>query len=161
MILDLKKLPSDTKILHQMIGDLSVKVTDLLTKNTSLRDQLALLKAKRFGKSSEQLDKQISDLELKIEESESNLTQDTAKAKRKPLPDHLPREDRVLTPDPICPSCGSDKGGDVAANIYSIIATCKINNINPQKYLHKLLSVIAGYNHKKIEDLLPWNLKLD
>jgi hypothetical protein len=40
-------------------------------------------------------------------------------------------------------------------------ATCKINNINPQKYLHKLLSVIAGYNHKKIEDLLPWNLKLD
>ena len=36
-----------------------------------------------------------------------------------------------------------------------------INNINPQKYLHKLLSVIAGYNHKKIEDLLPWNLKLD
>ena len=56
---------------------------------------------------------------------------------------------------------GSDKGGDVAANIYSIITTCKINNINPQKYLHKLLSVIAGYNHKKIEDLLPWNLKLD
>ena len=78
---------------------------------------MALLKAKRFGKSSEKLDKQISDLELKIEESESNLTQDVAKAKRKPLPDHLPREDRVLNPDPICPLCGTTEFRKISDDI--------------------------------------------
>ncbi|MBT4922329.1 MAG: transposase domain-containing protein [Rickettsiales bacterium] len=44
---------------------------------------------------------------------------------------------------------------------FSFFATCKISNINPQKHLHKLLAIIASYNHKKIESLLPWNLKLD
>ena len=164
MILDLKKLPSDTKILHQMIGDLSSKVTDLLTENTSLltentslltentslRDQLALLKAKRFGKSSEKLDKQISDLELKIEESESNLTQDTAKAKRKPLPEHLPREDRVLNPDPICPSCGTNEfrkiSDDISESLDYVPSSFKvIRTIRPRCACINCEAIVQAY----------------
>ena len=115
MLIDLKNLPSDIKLLHQIIADLS-------TQNLSLRNQLALLKARRFGKSSEKLDKEIADLELKIEEEEeencNKVTQNTEdepnqqeeknKPKRCSLPPHLPRVDKILNPNPICPKCGSN-----------------------------------------------------
>ena len=54
MILDLKNLPSGDVILHQII-------IDLVEQMTSLQEQLALLKAKSFGKSSEKLNKQIDE----------------------------------------------------------------------------------------------------
>jgi transposase len=54
---------------------------------------------------------------------------------------------------------GSDNGGHTAAGIYSLVETAKMNNINPQAYLQKVLATIQDYNHKKIADLLPWNIK--
>ena len=63
MILDIKNLPLETNLLHQII-------IDLVEKMTSLKEQLALLKAKQFGKSSEKLKKQIDELEHRIEETE-------------------------------------------------------------------------------------------
>lgn len=56
---------------------------------------------------------------------------------------------------------GSDEGGKTTANIYTITETCKINNINPHKYLTKALSVIQNHKVKDIAQLLPWNIKLD
>lgn len=56
---------------------------------------------------------------------------------------------------------GSDKGGETAANIYSLIETAKLNNINPHIYLKKVLSVIQDYNSQKLTDLLPWNIQLE
>ena len=58
MIIDRKNLPHNIDLLHQIIGD-------LLEENGDLKHQLSLLKKKRYGKSSEKLDKQISDLERK------------------------------------------------------------------------------------------------
>ena len=55
---------------------------------------------------------------------------------------------------------GSDNGGNTAAGIYSLIETAKMNNINPQQYLQKVLEVIQDYNSSKIADLLPWNIIL-
>ena len=55
---------------------------------------------------------------------------------------------------------GSDKGGENSAIIYTIIETAKLNNVNPWKYLQKVLTIIQDYNSNKIEDLLPWNLTL-
>ena len=55
---------------------------------------------------------------------------------------------------------GSDNGGHTAAGIYSLIETAKMNNINPQLYLQKVLATIQDYNYKKIADLLPWNITL-
>jgi len=47
-----------------------------------------------------------------------------------------------------------------AATFYTLIETAKLNNINPVKYLHKVFEVIQDYKANRIEDLLPWNIKL-
>jgi hypothetical protein len=62
---DLKNQFSEPSILHQIIDELNTKLRILTEENQSLKDQLALLKAKRFGKSSEKLDRQIEELELR------------------------------------------------------------------------------------------------
>lgn len=56
---------------------------------------------------------------------------------------------------------GSDSSGHTASIIYSIIETAKLNNINPWKYLQKVLATIQDYKANKIADLLPWNIILD
>lgn len=56
---------------------------------------------------------------------------------------------------------GSDKGGETAASLYSLIETAKANDVNPWKYLHYVLKHIQDYNSQKIADLLPWNVNLD
>ena len=53
---------------------------------------------------------------------------------------------------------GSDSGGERAAIIYSLIETCKLNHIDPQRYLHYVLERIAEHPINRIEELLPWNL---
>ena len=55
---------------------------------------------------------------------------------------------------------GSDGGGNIASAFYTLIETAKLNDINPEKYLKNVLSVIQDYNSQKIEELLPWNIKL-
>lgn len=55
---------------------------------------------------------------------------------------------------------GSDTGGERAAIMYSIIETCKLNHVDPQRYLHYVLERIAEHPINRIEELLPWNLGL-
>jgi transposase len=53
---------------------------------------------------------------------------------------------------------GSDTGGERAAIIYSLTETCKLNNIDPQRYLQYVLERIADHPINRIEELLPWNV---
>ena len=53
---------------------------------------------------------------------------------------------------------GSDRGGESAAVLYSLIGTAKLNGINPEGYLRNVLSRIAEHPINRIEELLPWNL---
>lgn len=53
---------------------------------------------------------------------------------------------------------GSDSGGERAAIAYSLIETCKLNNIDPQRYLHYVLERIADHPINRVEELLPWNV---
>jgi len=53
---------------------------------------------------------------------------------------------------------GSDSGGERAAIIYSLVETCKLNHIDPQRYLHYVLERIAAHPINRIEELLPWNV---
>jgi hypothetical protein len=53
---------------------------------------------------------------------------------------------------------GSDSGGERAAIIYSLIESCKLNHIDPQRYLHYVLERIADHPVNRVEDLLPWNV---
>jgi transposase len=55
---------------------------------------------------------------------------------------------------------GSDDGGERAAALYTLIGTAKLNDINPESYLHYLLERIADHPINKIEELLPWKLLL-
>ncbi len=52
---------------------------------------------------------------------------------------------------------GSDTGADRAAVFYTIIQTCRLNEINPEEYLADLIARIADHPAKKLEELLPWN----
>ena len=56
---------------------------------------------------------------------------------------------------------GSDNSGEAAANIYTVIETAKMNGLNPEVYLKKILSEIQDYNSQKVTDLLPWNIISD
>ena len=53
--------------------------------------------------------------------------------------------------------CGSDRGGDRAAVMYSLIVTAKINDIDPQAWLADVLARIAEHPVQKLDELLPWN----
>ena len=53
----------------------------------------------------------------------------------------------------------SDRGGMVAATIYSLIETCKLNNINPYDYLSHVLARLPNTLHRDIKSLLPYNWK--
>ena len=91
-----------------------------------LKFQIAKLRRMQFGRSSERITRQIDQLELRLEELETGEAEDTARAeaadrpaptrarankpKRKPLPDHLPRQEVVHQPADdgacTCPACG-------------------------------------------------------
>ena len=55
--------------------------------------------------------------------------------------------------------CGSDAGGQRAACMYTIVETCRMNDINPQAYLTDIIGRIADHPIQKIDDLLPWRWK--
>jgi transposase len=52
---------------------------------------------------------------------------------------------------------GSDRGGQRAAIMYSLIVTAKMNDVDPQAWLAHVLTNIAQYPASKLDDLLPWN----
>lgn len=53
--------------------------------------------------------------------------------------------------------CGSDRGGERAAVIYSLIQTAKLNNVDPQAWLANVLARIADHPISRLDELLPWN----
>ena len=55
--------------------------------------------------------------------------------------------------------CGSDRGGQRAAAVYSLIVTCKMNSVDPHAWLTDVLGRIAAHPASRINDLLPWNWK--
>ena len=57
--------------------------------------------------------------------------------------------------------CGSDRGGQRAAVMYSLIGTAKLNNVDPQAWLADVLARIAAHPARRLDDLLPWNWRKD
>jgi transposase len=53
--------------------------------------------------------------------------------------------------------CGSDRGGQRAASMYSLIVTAKMNGVDPQAWLADVLSRIAAHPSHRLDELLPWN----
>jgi hypothetical protein len=53
--------------------------------------------------------------------------------------------------------CGSDRGGQRAAAMYSLIVTAKMNDVDPQAWLTDVLARIAIHPAHRLDELLPWN----
>ena len=114
--------------------------------------QLHKLRKMKFGHSSEALDRQIHQLELKLEDLEEseaariagtkNTTSDLPRPQRRqpvrrPLPEHLPREEITHPAGDVCPSCGgthfSKLGEDITDVLEKIPARLKvIRHIRPK-----------------------------
>jgi hypothetical protein len=107
---------------------------------------IAKLRRMQFGRKSEKLDRQIEQLELRLDELQATQAEDTtgshtpamaapmanvaAKAARKPLPEHLPREVRKYPPkQEACPDCGGKLkplGEDVSEILEYVPARFKV-----------------------------------
>jgi transposase len=53
--------------------------------------------------------------------------------------------------------CGSDRGGERAAAMYTLIASAKLNNIDPEAWLADVLRRISDHPASRLHELLPWN----
>ena len=54
---------------------------------------------------------------------------------------------------------GSDRGGERPAAVYTLIATAKLNDINPQAWLADVLARLADHPASRLHELLPWHWK--
>ncbi len=55
---------------------------------------------------------------------------------------------------------GSDRGGERAAVIYSLLGSAKLNGLDPEAYLSDVLARIANHPVNRAAELLPWNVEL-
>lgn len=54
---------------------------------------------------------------------------------------------------------GSDTGGHRAATLYSLIETCRLNDVDPRAWLADILTRLPSHPNRRIDELLPWNWK--
>ena len=138
-------------MLRQMLAERDAALASATTEIEHLRLQLKVLKRSQFGRSSEKLDAEIDQLELRLEDLEESEAERIATittrtvgehrrrvvAVRKPLPDHLPREIVVHEPSVDC-DCGigrklSKLGEDATEVLEKIPARLKvIRHIRPK-----------------------------
>ena len=117
-------LPNDVEALKSLVMSRStaLEVAEALViaqklELEKLRFQIACLKRIKFGRSSEQLDPHLTQMQLTLEDLEASLAQMPEHARpapkepldkpvRRALPDHLPREEIVHATPCSCPACG-------------------------------------------------------
>jgi len=142
----LSDLPDDIEILKQIvIAQRERQLSDsLLIEHLKL--QVAKLRRLQFGRSSEQIDEKIAQLELSLEDLEVReasalaavraMLSERVKPARRPLPESLPRETVVHGSACNCPDCGSTMktlGEDVAEMIEYVPSHFKvIRHVRPK-----------------------------
>jgi len=52
---------------------------------------------------------------------------------------------------------GSDRGGERAAAMYSLIVTARLNDVDPRAWLADVIARIADHPVRQLYELLPWN----
>ena len=52
---------------------------------------------------------------------------------------------------------GSDRGGERAALMYTLIQTARLNDVDPQAWLADVLARINDHSARDLTQLLPWN----
>ncbi len=135
-------LPDDVDALKAMVASLREQLSSRAIEIEQLKLTIAKLRRMQFGRKSEKLDHQIEQLELRLEDlladegaADSGASAAAPKscregASRKPLPDHLEREERIHLPDSdSCPDCGGrlkPLGEDVAEQLEYVRAHFRV-----------------------------------
>lgn len=145
MRLDLDNLPKDTALLHQLVRDMTGLVEHRDSEIVRLQQIIKELQRARFGRRSERLDP--DQMALALEEHEADASQaneakhpsaPVAPARRKPLPDHLPREEQLLDVDnDNCSYCGTELhriGESISQMLDYVPATLRVVRICRPKY---------------------------
>src|SRR5215217_6422822 len=52
---------------------------------------------------------------------------------------------------------GSDRGGERAALMYTLIQTARLNDVDPQAWLADVLARVNGHSIRDLDRLLPWH----
>ncbi|MGA8135377.1 IS66 family transposase [Pseudomonas gingeri] len=137
MTLATDSLPNDLHTLKALVSAQRAEIE-------RLNMMIAKLRRTQFGRSSEQLEAMIDQLQLSLEElhvSQTDLTlpiEPTPRlvSRRKPLPDHLPREIHVHQPESQCSGCGGKLrhlGEDVSEVLEYVPARFKvIRHVRPK-----------------------------
>lgn len=113
---DIEALKAMLMLRDQQITGLKAQVRAGTAEIEHLKLMIAKLRRMQFGRKSEKLDHQIEQLELQLEDLQADEAEaarempavDQAprkKSVRRPLPEHLPRDDKVYLPE--CESRGS------------------------------------------------------
>jgi transposase len=131
-------------------GEVVARQREQLTTSSVEIEHLKLMIAKlrrmQFGRKSEKLDHQIEQLELQLgdlqaAEAKREMTATDrapgAKSARKPLPEHLPRDEQIQAlPTDSCPDCGGGLrhlGKDVAEQLEFVPASFRvIRHVRPK-----------------------------
>src|ERR1700688_4895173 len=118
------ELPNDVEALRRIVLEHSAKLEAaealLIFKNLELeklRFEIAYLKRMKYGRASEQLDRELLQMQLCIEDLEASLAtkplevqptpkEPPGKPARRPLPAELAREDILRETPGACPYCG-------------------------------------------------------
>jgi transposase len=50
---------------------------------------------------------------------------------------------------------GHEEAGKNIAGLFSLIASCTVNDVNPVAYLTDVLTKVATHDHRKLDELLP------
>ena len=150
MKIDLQNLPCDIKILHRLVRDMATVIEGHDGQVEHFKAIINKLQRARFGRRSEQLDTDQLHLTLERMEEQENKdiksskappkTENTDKRKsgRKPLPDHLPRDETILDIDhQTCPGCSGPLhkiGESVSEMLHWIPAQLRVKRTHRPKY---------------------------
>src|SRR6266567_2913599 len=140
---DLNTLDQET--LKELLRTTHEQLLSRQSEIEHLKLLLAKLQRMQFGRKSEKLERQIEQLELWLEDLEAkpagsaspeesqftpaaaSILITTAKPRRRPLPEHLPRTTQMHLPQSsVCPDCGGGlrKLGDDVAEVLEYVPAC-------------------------------------
>jgi len=151
-------LPDDIEILKQIVIEQRERLLSNSLQIEQLKLQLAKLRRMQFGRSSEQIDAQIAQLELTLEDLEvraatappavTAVLPERVKPVRRPLPESLPRETLIHATACQCPECGTEMnalGEDVAEVLEYVPSHFKvIRHVRPKRSCPKCQKIVQA-----------------
>jgi hypothetical protein len=121
MKLDLSDLPTDVEALQKLVREQAALLQSKDLEIERLTARIAKLRRMQFGRSSEKIDAEIEQLELLLDDLHETegakadriaAVPELSRPVRRPLPEHLPREDVTHEAGCVCPKCGGERPRD-------------------------------------------------